>query len=356
MCPLAVRYLLSSIYPSAMGTTRLEIESQLKLRKLDPMFVYKVLEEEFLGEAKNLQIANRVFVDDGVWLKPIYRKHMRHLQFEQVDFTRATLAAEIINEWSEEATDGYIHHVIDPDEIHEDLQMILLNAIHFKSPWRVPFLERRTRKQQFRMKSGQMVRTDIMIQHPADVRYTESQKLNAQIVEIPYASHFVMWIILPSPSSNLQELIDKLSPMDFLEINRNFTMKKISLELPKFFMDTKVDGKTALEKMGAPSIFTNPDFDIAMNHRSMVGDIKQRIKLEIDEEGSELEIVSWMGVLQRVGIEFPTFHAHRPFMFLILTSKSFVPIFLGHMAQPPGDMIQCNISHTTNHFEDYDGC
>ncbi|XP_055688778.1 intracellular coagulation inhibitor 2-like [Lutzomyia longipalpis] len=353
MSPLAVRYLLSSIYPSAMGATRLEMESRLKLRKLDPMIVYKVLEEEFLG-AKNFNIANRVFVHRDVWLKPIYRKQ-RNLQFEKVDFARATLAAKLINEWSEKATAGQIHHIIDPAEIHEDLRMILINAIHFRAPWRVPFLERRTRKQLFHTQTGRIVRTDIMVQHPADLRYTQSKKLQAKIVEIPYASHFVMWILLPSIQSNLKELVRRLSVKDLWEINRNLTATKISLELPKFSIESELNGKEILMKMGAPSLFTKPELDIAMNGgRFLVDDMRQRVKVEINEEGSELGIISWMGILQRISVEFPTFHANRPFMFLILTSKSLIPIFLGHLAQPPGESIQCIFSN--NHFGEYDDC
>ncbi|XP_059612608.1 serine protease inhibitor 42Dd-like, partial [Phlebotomus argentipes] len=346
MSPLAARMLLSSIYPAATGATRLEMESRLGLRKLDPMLVYRVLATE-----RNLRLASRVFVNHGVWLKPIYRKH----QFEEVDFARAALAAEVINEWSAEQTSGQIRHAIDADEIHEELQMILLNAVHFKAPWRVPFLERRTRKQLFRTASGRTVRADVMVQHPADMRYTESAELRAQIVEIPYASHFDMWILLPWLGQELEELVRKLTAQHLLEINRNLTMTKISLELPKFSIDSEVDAKRVIAEMGAPSLFTRSDLDIAMaGPRFTVGEMRQRVRLEITEEGSELGIISWMGVLQRIGVDFPNFHADRPFVFLIL-SKALIPIFLGHLAQPPGDVIQCTVFHS-NHFDYYDDC
>ncbi|GAB0090230.1 hypothetical protein DMENIID0001_049300 [Sergentomyia squamirostris] len=357
MSPLSMRILLSSIYPSAVGSTRLEMESRIKLHKLDTMFMYRALEKEFAGEENNLQMGNRVFVNRGVWLKPIYRKHTRNFQFDEVDFGRPELAAEIINGWSEEATAGQISHVIDPTDIHDNIQMLLLNAIHFKSPWRIPFLERRTRKHLFRTLSGRIVRTDVMVQHPADLRYAESNKLQAQIVEIPYASHFVMWILLPSTQSTLGQLVQNFTVDAILEINKNLTMTKVSLELPKFSVEAQIDGKKALSEMGAPSMFTKDELDIAMGgHRFSVGEMKQHVKLEVNEEGSELGIISWMGILQRISMDFPNFHADRPFMFLILTSKSLVPIFLGHIAQPTGEVVQCTVFNSGIQYDFYDDC
>ena len=139
-----------------------------------------------------------------------------NIKVEQLDFTEGLgrPAAESINSWVSNVTDGKINDIISSgtchmnracanlatkmyklnpekstmfiaDSLHNQTQVVLVNTIHFKAPWEQPFKQQDTRNATFYLNSNEETYVAMMT---AEYKYRHAnlQELNAMVVVIPY--------------------------------------------------------------------------------------------------------------------------------------------------------------------------
>ena len=80
---------------------------------------------------------------------------------------------------------------ISAGSFNDQTQLLLVNAIHFKSPWETPFEKEDTSAEAFHLSSGDSILVDMMF---AADRYSFGtlDRLNAQVVVIPYKASAVI--------------------------------------------------------------------------------------------------------------------------------------------------------------------
>lgn len=108
---------------------------------------------------------------------------------ENVEFSKAQEAANIINRWCSNKTENYIMNIVTPDDVTESV-ILLVNAIYFNGFWSQPFPENQTAPMNFHLDSKSGVSTPFMV-NTGDYRYYESRELNSKILRLPYKVTFV---------------------------------------------------------------------------------------------------------------------------------------------------------------------
>ena len=105
-----------------------------------------------------------------------------------VDFSNSVSAAEIVNDWVNEKTDGLINKIISPKMITESTLMTLVTAILFKGKWKENF--EKSWKRVFRALSGKTeefeVRADFMELRKGDLFGYYKDENRTQVIDIPY--------------------------------------------------------------------------------------------------------------------------------------------------------------------------
>lgn len=103
---------------------------------------------------------------------------------EKLEFSKATEAAKIINDWCANITNNHIKELVKSDDVEESV-IIMLNALYFNGYWRRPFPANETVQLPFYVTPTSQVKTEFM--RVTDTFYfMESQPLNAKILRLPY--------------------------------------------------------------------------------------------------------------------------------------------------------------------------
>ncbi|UCB53045.1 MAG: serpin family protein, partial [Candidatus Zixiibacteriota bacterium] len=166
--PLSVSMALGMTYNGAAGTTREAMQKTLELSGLTIEEVnksYKTLLELLsqLDPKVRFQIANSIWYRKGMSFEKDFidlnRTYFDALVSE-LDFADPK-AAETINAWVDENTNGKITQIVDPP-IDPLMVMFLINAIYFKGDWLYPFEESDTFNGSFTLGDGSTVTVPMM--------------------------------------------------------------------------------------------------------------------------------------------------------------------------------------------------
>ena len=357
--PLSITYVLGMVNDAAIGATEKELEQTLGFHEGGIQAVNEYCRKLIDGLPKvdskvTLNIANALFVNKNkATLKTQYQQDM--LQYydakaENLDFSSpATL--NTINDWANDQTNGMIPEIL--DRIDPDVLTYLLNAIYFKADWGSKFDEKNTKTETFTTEDG---KTKLPLMHQnVLINYMKNDTYSA--IEIPYGNGlWKMTVMLPHDGKTADEIINRIGNFGYLEghsfcdtMGDNYSPYEVDLKLPRFetCSDTKdldiyiEKGLVGLmRKMGIilafePEHAEIPNMCEVPVYIDMMG---QKAKIKVNEEGSEAAAVTIAATsIAAAGgggdhpIEFPkaTFHANRPFVYVISEVSSGVILFVG---------------------------
>jgi serpin B len=212
------------------------------------------------------------------------KQPQRPLDVVYVDFKKSAETKGKFKQWVNEKTKGVIK---DADiEVDQDTEMILASTIYFKGQWLFSF--NKTEKIQF---EG--------VDRPVDAMKIKKKyhsgnfdNLPARWAAIPYNSTEALVIVLPNEGENIDELIANMTGSEMTEIIDDLagypTSNWLTITIPKFKINSKIDLKEPLQKMGIKKIFT-PESELYLyegGRALRVGAANQQSSLEIDEAGS----------------------------------------------------------------------
>ena len=236
-------------------------------------------------------VANRMFIEDGFKIDRDFKsisKSTLNVTVTPLNFTDGLNASETINSWVRESTNGTIDQLFEPsesiywfanlkyagdkwhklilipDSFNNETQLVLVNAIYFKSPWKYPFEVENTRKAWFNG-NNRNIRVDMMVSED-EFAHGNLIELNAKIVSIPYkvtlekfpqilpfnsehdfkldlqGDRFSMQIIIPAQGSTVLGVLRKLKDVNMDTIRKNLkapgVCEKVKLHLPKFTIES----------------------------------------------------------------------------------------------------------------------
>lgn len=290
--------------------------------------------------AEQFLISSRVFADSMVTVSQKFATILDmqyHARIDSVNFQEADAAAETINSWISNSTRGMIPKFVTAQNIRDSV-LLLVNAVYFKGLWVDVFLPSATSDQQFTTASGQTVQVPFMKQIQ-DHYFADSKELKAQLVRLPYSDgRFSMIVVLPNERSNLNELLNAVTPESIHAAINSMEETEVSLQLPRFRIEYDASLKTALQQLGIDRIFQD-NAELGLIFRggpvpAKVSDVLQKTVLVVDEKGSTAGSASGSTLVFTIASEPEKIVVNRPFMFFIEEESTGTVVFAGKVENP----------------------
>ena len=351
--PLSITYVLGMVNDAATGLTQQELEQTLGFHKGGIKAVNDYCKKLIEGLPKadkdvTLDIANAIFVNQKYTLIPQFEQDMKdyyNAKAAALDFSSPQTLGQI-NGWCNDRTKGMIPEIL--DEVNPDMVSYLLNAIYFKADWASKFDTNNTKNETFTTETS--TTTLPMMHQNVLISYLKTNTYSAVI--LPYGSGlWNMTVLLPEEGVTTDDLIKEVAQSSVLnnpgwcETGGNvFQGYQVDLKLPRFETTSDTDklnvdkGLVGLMKnMGIKLVFDS-DFaeipNMCDNSNLYISMMRQKAKIMVNEEGSEAAAVTVAGVNCTTSVgpaEYPkaTFHANRPFVYVISEASSGVILFVG---------------------------
>ena len=357
--PLSITYVLGMVNDAATGQTEQELEQTLGFHQGGIQAVNDYCKKLIEGLPKvdkdvTLNIANAIFLNKDYTLKKQFQQDMQtyyDAKAEALDF-KASSTLSHINGWCKEKTNGMIPTIL--DAVNPDMVSYLLNAIYFKADWTSKFDQKNTKEETFHpeyeylMDISKPIKLPLMHQEVL-IKYLKNDTYSA--IEMPYGNHYWnMTVMLPEEGKTTEDIISLLAQRGLYmktysgEEGDLLSPYEVDLKLPRFETDSDTDkldvadGLVGLmKKMGIKLAFDKDYAEIPnmCEKKSLyIAMMRQKAKIKVNEEGSEAAAVTVAGMdlCTAAGPDmYPkaTFHANRPFVYVISEASSGVILFVG---------------------------
>ena len=351
--PLSITYVLGMVNDAATGLTQQELEQTLGFHKGGIKAVNDYCKKLIEGLPKadknvTLDIANAIFVNQKYTLIPQFEQDMKdyyNAKAAALDFSSPQTLGQI-NGWCNDRTKGMIPEIL--DEVNPDMVSYLLNAIYFKADWASKFDTNNTKNETFTTETS--TKTLPMMHQNVLISYLKTNTYSAVI--LPYSTGlWNMTVLLPEKGVSTDDLIKEVAQSSVLNNpgwcgteGNVFQGHQVDLKLPRFETTSDTDklnvdkGLVGLMKnMGIKLVFDS-DFaeipNMCNNSNLYISMMRQKAKIMVNEEGSEAAAVTVAGGNCTTSLgpsEYPkaTFHANRPFVYVISEASSGVILFVG---------------------------
>lgn len=335
--PVSVSYLMAMLANGANGQTKADIMKALQLEEkdLDEMnALYKMMIQRCGNTDKGttLNIANYFAMNKEVNLEDAYANKMKNIYnagIESLDFTSQKTTAHI-NNWCKKNTNGMIPSII--DKVDANASAYIMNAIFFNGTWADKFSKSQTKNENFRGYTRDITMVPMM--HKSDkLLYWKNDMYAA--VRIPYGNgSYTMTVMLPNEGISIDEMLKTMENADLTAWRQDAEQCIVDLKLPRFTTETDVTLNNIISELGAANIFnSNADFTNIAKTNMFVSEMFQKAKIEVSEEGTKAAAVTaaimTMSALPTEEPKHVTFHANRPFVYMITEANTNAIFFMG---------------------------
>jgi serine protease inhibitor len=297
-----------------------------------------------------LRAPNTMWVQSGLALLPEFTARLRDaaaVAVHDTDFAAAPEAARTeINRVIAEQTAGKIADLLPPRSVDNLTRLVLASAVYLKAAWAQPFDQKATADAPFYPDGpdspGMTVR---MMRGTATWAYLSRD--GYQAVLVPYADgRLAMAVVLPDG------LLDALRPViaagglgglgGLRGLLAGATRRQVTLSMPRFRLEADFDLVPVLQRLGVHLAFTgDADFGgITEDSGLRIGAVAHKAYVDVDERGTEAAAATAVTIRAAAAIRMPprvTMTVDRPFLFAIVDTTTWLPLFLGQVSHPQGD-------------------
>lgn len=242
-----------------------------------------------------LKIANALFVQKDAAVNQTFEQLFSDNydgKLFSVDFSDSS-AANAINSWASEKTDGKIVEIV--DSFDADTVAAIANALYFSDSWSSPFLEENTTEGTFHG-AKQDENAEFMNQKLSDGIYYEDETMQAIVLWTTSGGQMVL--CLPKDGYSAEEVLQSLTTEKLQKIS-GADYRCVQLSLPKFKLESNVFSiKEALEAMGIPLMQATDAAltEVLDNEALYISSAQQSAMVEVDENGLTAAAVTVMGL------------------------------------------------------------
>ena len=298
--PLSVYQIISLLSNGANGTTQQEILQTLLIDgniSDDTLDALNSNNEKFINDAKNsekLKIANAILtnielLNSFINIGQQYDSYIAKLE-----------GVEQVNNWCHKHTNGKITKIL--DSLSPDCQIVLLNAIYFKSDWEKKFEEENTHKRNFKNADKSISKVNMMYQTLSYINYYEDEYI--QMIELPYKdnNNLSMIIILPREDkySSSYDYLEKEN-IDFTKLVNNLSkVEEVYFHFPRFEFEYSIELNDVLKNINMVSAFTENEADFSNINKTIplyVSNVIHRTYINVTETGTEAAAVTEVEIL-----------------------------------------------------------
>ncbi len=339
--PVPLYLALGLVVNGAEGDTKNEILNVLAKYGItvdELNLYYKSLIQELTQKKKDtkLTIKNSIWYHDNFEVKQDFLKTNK-TYFDAYAYKRdfrASGTPEVINNWVKQVTEGKIDKMV--EEIDPNVVMMLFSSIYFDAKWENPFSKANTSQGEFHVSEKKKVNADFMYKK-AYIEAFHNDNEKEQGVMLPYSDgRFAFMAILPDEATDVREYIKTLDKESIAQKMNSLKTMDVALRLPKFEIEF---GKSIIDELKALGIVEAFDKNKAnlsgMGSASgnlYISEVSQKTYIRIDEEGTQAASV----VKIEASDESLGFYANfnRPFVYMIIDTKTNLPIFMGVLDNP----------------------
>ncbi|XP_061445209.1 plasminogen activator inhibitor 1 [Rhineura floridana] len=344
--PYGVASVLAMLQMAAAGETRSQIKEAMAFG-VNEWGVPRALRwlQKALMDPGNKDVvgtADALFVQRDLELVPEFMPRFHRVfrqMVKQVNFTESDRARHIINTWVQDHTEGMIRDFLPEGALGQMTRLVLVNAIHFKGLWNLPFPEAATRQRLFHKLDGSSVSVPMMEQ-TAKFNYGEfstPEEVGYDVLELPYQGETLSMLIaapfeMDTPLSALTNIISSQLVADW---KGNLSKVTRLLVLPKFSLESEADLRGPLETLGMKDMFdaSKADFHSLSDEEPLfVAQALQKVKIDINESGTEASSATAAIIYSRMApLEIVM---DRPFLFLVQHNPTGTILFMGQVMEP----------------------
>jgi len=338
--PTSVATALGLLGQGASGATVTSFEDALHLKDNGLTLAAAANAESELGAALaphtgvQLQMANAIWASNTLKLEPQFVQKEQAAygaEIRNIDFTGPRALTEI-NNWVSEKTMGKIPKVV--DALPAQMQIALVNALHFKGRWETPFDTSATALAPFTRADKTKINVPEM-HRSGDASYLETASFQA--AALPFADpRFELIVVLPREGAEDATAAALAKGWGETLDSSKFAISNVKLALPRMSLSWGGDLLAPLERAGfAGALGAKADFGALSAQRITVGAVAHRSTFEVDETGAEGSSATAIMGTRSARIE-KTFEmtVDRPFYFLLREKLTGSALFLGYAADP----------------------
>ena len=243
-----------------------------------------------------------------------------------------------INSWVSAQTANKINNLLGPGTLDTTTRVVLVNAIHLKFPWALPFTASQTKPGPFTKSDGSVVQANFMNQSNFWSYVDDGQ---AQLVALPLTGNEIQ-VVFALPHGDLPTYEAALAAGTASLDLKNLGGGYVAVQVPKMtFTSQPFELTSALQAMGMTQAFDpSADFSGMCAHPSdsehiYFSDVVQKSTLALQETG--VEAAAATAVVQDAAVADgppPQVILNRPFVVSIVDSTTGAILFLGHIADP----------------------
>ena len=236
-----------------------------------------------------------------------------------------------VNAWVDKNTSGMIKDLV--NELDPATVMLLINAIAFEAEWAVPYTtENVVKDMEFTAISGSKENVEMM--YSEEMHYLENDLVTGFMK--PYANEGYYFVaLLPNEDVDVNDYIAQLSGEEIAELLHHQETVAVSVALPKFSYDFRIELRELLIAMGMSDAFFPGTADFSKmsdegNSEFFISEVIHKTYISVDEVGTKAGAVT--------GIVMNTTAAQtdaklvildRPFIYMIVDRYTNLPIFIG---------------------------
>ncbi|KAH8277951.1 hypothetical protein KR018_010808 [Drosophila ironensis] len=328
--PFSIQACVALAFAGAQGETADEIAKALHFVSNFPPEVAQTFQFvlEKYRNSSLLRVANKLYVQEGKQLRANYQaaiKEQYHSEAEAINFALSDAAAQKINGWVNDKTQGKITELVTADSFDDNTRLVLLNALHFKGTWAHKFSPQGTHEDDFWVGEEEQVKVSYMNQK-AKFPYGYFEDLGCTALEMPYHdSDLSMFVLLPQERTGIFALAEKLKSVNLVDLADKLAEEEVQVKFPKFKVDYSLDLDQKLKQLGIKKMFTDgAEFGNLLDSPEgvFVSKALHKATIEVNEEGTEAAAATGMIMMTRM-MTFPIqFQADRPFLYVIWNRKN----------------------------------
>ncbi len=247
-----------------------------------------------------------------------------------------------INNWASDNTNGAIKDIVGNDDINEETNSVLLNAVAFYGEWEDKYTDSQIRSFPFNNYDGSTYEADFLCD-TLDTYYSDDK---AVAFTRPYKGDYEFIAILPNEDVGIDKYIETMDGSTINNLLNNSNWADVYTRIPKFEFNNDLILNDTLRKMGMVEAFDFSKADFSQlapstDKNTYISNVKQKTHIRLDENGTKAEAVTVYDDIV-YGAAQPweeiEIYLDRPFIFMIYDTLNSQPLFIGTVCELSADL------------------
>lgn len=336
--PLSVLAALGMTMNGAQGETLRQMEDTLGMsQEAVNAYMKELLTALNRRKEGGVHLANAIWFKDDSKLKVEPSFLQTNANYYGADayeapFDESTLGD--INDWVSYRTNDMIENIL--DRIPEDALMYLVNALSFEAQWQNVYYDTAVRDREFTREDGTVEPVELMY----DEEFTTFLECDNATGFLRYyqGGEYAFAALLPKEGVSLDEVLENLTGEALCQMVEQGENVSVFSAIPKFEAQSSYEMSESLETMGMTDAFDwrRADFSALGTYEGegeniCISRVLHKTFITVGEQGTKAGAATVVEMAEEGAAmtEPREVILNRPFLYMILDTKTNMPLFLG---------------------------